>query len=594
MTTTGQTTSSGLRDPTVRIGLRLLIHTTVRYPRWALMSIASALIWMTFVVLVPYLTKVVIDEAIAAGNESLLLPLVAAIVGAGLIKALAIGGRRYFAFALSYRAETDIRNRMFEHIQRLAFSYHDQVPTGELMARSSSDLSQVRLIFAMLPITVANLALFVVIVIVMVAIDPILGLIAALSIPTLLYVANRYSGRVIRITTEVQQRLADMSTVVEEAVAGVRVVKAYGQERREVGRVSTVSDRIYDSSLSLLRHSSSYQPIFGLVPVIATVLVLWLGGVRVIDGDMTLGDFVAFTQYMQVLVFPLRITGWFFAQLPRASSAAARVTELLATDPEIDDPEDPKRLPEGPGEIRFVDVSFSYPEGPPVLDAVDLRIPGGSSVAVVGSTGSGKSTLAYLIPRFYDVESGSILVDGRDIRDTRLDELRNEISIVFEDTFLFSASISENIAFGAPDASDDQIRLAARLAQAHEFITELPDGYDTLVGERGYSLSGGQRQRVALARAVLRDPRVLILDDATSSVDAATEQEIRAALETVMAGRTTVIIAHRPQTLRLADRVIFIDDGKVAAVGTHPELLATNSRYQQVLAEEGLAEVPAK
>lgn len=588
MTTPRDAVPTGLRDPVVKTGIRLLLTTAARYQRLTVLSVAFALLWMAFVVLVPYLTKVIIDRSIQANNGDLLVPLVAAVVGAGFIKALGIGGRRYFAFAFSYRAETDLRNRLFEHIQRLAFSYHDQVPTGELMARGSSDLSQVRLVFAMLPITVANLALFVVIVIVMVLLDPILGVLSALSVPVLLILANRFAKRTIRISTDVQQRLADMSTVVEEAVAGVRVVKAYGREDRQVSRVAAVADRIYGATIRLLRYSSTYLPLFGLVPTVAMVLVLWVGGLRVIDGAMTLGDFVAFTQYMQVLVFPLRITGWFFAQLPRASAAAARITDLLETDPDIDDPPTPQTLPQGPGEIRFSSVSFSYPGGPPLLEGVDLLIPGGTSVAVVGRTGSGKSTLAYLIPRFYDVDEGLVLLDGQDVKSVRLEDLRNEIAIVFEDTFLFSSSVADNIGFGMQEATMDQIRLAARLAQAHEFISQLPDGYDTTVGELGYSLSGGQRQRIALARAVLRDPRVLILDDATSSVDAFTEEEIRVSLEKVMAGRTTVIIAHRTSTLALADRVVLIDDGRVAGVGTHEQLLRDNPKYAEVLAEEGL------
>ncbi len=583
---------SGLRDPVIRRGLRLLASTTFSYPRWAALSIASALVWMVFVVAVPLLTKVVIDDAIEGGDESLLFPLVVALVGAGLMRALGIAGRRYFAFALSYRAETDLRNRMFEHIQRLAFRFHDEVPAGEVMARASTDLRPVRLIFAMLPITIANVGLFVVIGIVMVALDPLLGVLASLSIPVMLVLANRYSRRTIRLSTDLQQRLADVTSVVEEAVAGVRVVKAYGQEEREVDRVSGSADRILDTAVRLLGHSSRYVPLFALIPTLATIVILWLGGVRVIEGAMTLGDFVAFTQFMQVLVFPLRITGWFFAQLPRASAAAVRVMDLLATDPEIADPDRPKDLPEGSGEIRFSGVSFSYPSGPPVLGGVDLVIPGGTSVAVVGATGSGKSTLAYLIPRFYDVTGGAVLLDGRDVRAVRVDELRREVAIVFQDTFLFSASIADNIAFGTQDATLDQIRLAARLTKAHGFISNLPDEYDTIVGERGYSLSGGQRQRIALARAVLRDPRILILDDATSSVDALTEQEIRASLEEVMEGRTTVIIAHRPATLQLADRVVFIDEGKVAGFAPHEALLRTNARYAEVLAEEGITETP--
>ncbi|MDH3307234.1 MAG: ABC transporter ATP-binding protein/permease, partial [Acidimicrobiia bacterium] len=288
--------------------------------------------------------------------------------------------------------------------------------------------------------------------------------------------------------------------------------------------------------------------------------------------------------------FPLRITGWFFAELPRAAAAGSRVVDLLRRAPDIEDSKHPQQLPPGPGDLRFSGVSFTYPDGPPVLEDFDLHVPGGHSVAVVGATGSGKSTLAYLLPRFYDVDAGSVLIDGMDVRNLSLEELRSAVAVVFEETFLFTASVGDNIAFGNPDASDEQIRLAARLAQAHDFITELSEGYDTMVGERGYSLSGGQRQRIALARAVLRDPRVLILDDATSSVDAVTEDEIRSALRTVMAGRTTIIIAHRPSTLSLADQVILIDGGRVVATGQHDALLRDVPRYAEVLANTtGLA-----
>ena len=577
-----------LRDPAVRSGLRLLGRTLLQYRRDSMFSIASALLWMTLVVLTPYLTKLVIDRAIEGKQRDLLLPLVGLVVAAGLLKAVGIGGRRFFAFSLSYRAETDLRNRIFEHLQRLAFSFHDRVPTGELMARSSSDLSQVRLIFAMLPITTANLVMFVIVVMVLVALDPVLGLLSALTVPALLLLANRYARRVLRASWEVQQRLADLSNVVEEVIAGVRVVKSYGQEEQEVGRLSRAADRIFTRTMDMLRLRSVYVPLFELIPAFAMVLVLFVGGRRVIDGSVTLGDFVAFTQYLVALQFPLRITGWFFAELPRAAASASRVTDLLRTAPDIRDSASATTLPDGPGEVRLAAVSFAYPDGPPVLDGVDLHIPGGSSVALVGSTGSGKTTLAYLLPRFYDPTGGSVRIDGVDINQVLIDDLRSEVALVFEETFLFSATIAENIAFGNPDATEDQVRLAARLAKAHEFITALQDGYETLVGERGYSLSGGQRQRIALARAILRDPRILILDDATSSVDAITEGEIRAALEKVMEGRTTIIIAHRTSTLTLADRVILLDEGRVVAAGPHEELLAAVPRYREVLAETGV------
>jgi ATP-binding cassette subfamily B protein len=575
-------------DPEIRHGLGLLRGTLGRYRRTSFYSTASALLWMSLVVVMPYLVKLAVDRAIEGERRDLLVPLVGIVLVAGLLKAVGIGGRRFFAFALSYRAETDLRNRLFEHLQRLAFSFHDQVPTGQLMARASSDLSQVRLIFAMLPVTVANVAMLLLVVVALILLDPVLGAVVSLVLPVLLWTANRYAGRVLRISWDVQQRLADLSQVVEEAVAGIRVVKAYGQEEQEVARLGRTAEGIYTRTMEMLRLRSAYLPLFELLPSLALVAVLGLGGLRVVDGAMSLGDFVAFTQYLGVVVFPLRMTGWFFAELPRAAAAASRVDQLLSTAPDIHDAPEAVSLPAGPGEVRFAGVSFAYPDGPPVLRRVDLLIPGGTSVAVVGPPGSGKSTLAYLVPRFYDVDEGTVLVDGVDVRRVRLEDLRREVALVFEETFLFSATVHDNIAFGNPDASEEQVRLAARLAQAHEFIADLPDGYDTLVGERGYSLSGGQRQRIALARAVVRDPRVLILDDPISSVDALVEQEIRSALEKVMAGRTTIIIAHRTSTLSLADRVVLMDEGRVAAVGIHDELLASVPRYAEVLAQEEL------
>ncbi len=579
---------SALTDPTVRAGLRLLGRTLLRYRKASALSIVSALLWMAMVATVPYLTKVVIDRAIEGSNADLLPPLVGIVIAAGALKALGIGGRRFFAFSLSYRAETEMRNRLFEHMQRLAFSFHDRTATGELMARASSDLSQVRLIFAMLPITIANVSLTIIVVVTLIVLDPILGVVASLSVPGLFLLANRYATKILGVSWEVQQRLADLSRVVEEVIAGVRVVKSYGQEEQVIGRLAKAADRIFKRTMEMLRLRSSHVPAFEMIPALATAAVLAIGGYRVVQGAMTLGDFVAFTQYLTVLVFPLRITGWFFAELPRSAAAAARVTELLKTAPEITSPKQPIPLPEGRGEVRFSHVSFSYPDGPGVLRDVNVVIPAGTSVALVGPTGSGKTTLAYLVPRFYDPDEGAVLLDGVDVRKVDIEELRAAVALVFEEPFLFSATIRENIAFGNPGASDEQIRLAARLAQAHDFIVELPDGYDTVVGERGYSLSGGQRQRIALARAILRDPRVLILDDATSSVDAVTEEQITEALRKVMEGRTTIIIAHRMSTLMLAERVLLLDEGRIVASGTHEELLATSDRYRQVLAETGV------
>ncbi len=563
-----------------------MARTLREYPTTTAVAIFGALLWMASVVAIPYTISLIFDDAILAGDRSMLVMLVGLLLGIGVFQAIGIGIRRYHGFKLSYRAEADLRNRMFSHIQRLAFAFHDETSTGQLMARASSDLSQVRLIFALMPLTLANLVMFLVVVVVLVIIDPVLGAVASLTVPALAITANRYAGKVIDLSFRIQERLADVAQVVEESVAGIEVVKAYGQQRRLERSLTAAATGIYDNTIVVARQRSIYAPLFELIPAFGTIAVLWLGGFRVIDGQLSPGEFVAFTQYLAMLVLPLMITGWFFANLPRAAAAGSRIVELLAEAPEIEDPENPVPFPEGGGEVRFDGVRFSYPGGSAVLSGMDLVVPAGTTLALVGATGSGKSTIALLVPRFYDVDGGSIVIDGVDVRDVSLDELRGEVAVVFQETFLFSASVRDNLRVGDPGADDRAIRTAARLAQAHEFISEMPDGYDTVIGERGATLSGGQRQRLALARSVLRDPRVLILDDATSSVDAVVEADIQAALRKVMEDRTTIIIAHRASTLALADQVAFLEDGVVVGVGTHEELLERIPRYAQVLASD--------
>jgi ATP-binding cassette subfamily B protein len=548
------------------------------------MSILGALIWMAMVIAVPYLVGEAIDLVVGDSSMTEVWPILGLIVLAGAIQAVGISLRRYFGFKMSYRAEADLRNRIFTHIQRLAFSFHDVTSTGELMARASSDLSQLRLILAMAPITLANLVMFIVVAVVLVIIDPVLGLTASLMVPALLFTSARFASKVVGFSFDLQQRLSELSHVVEETVSGIEVVKSYGQEAQQQARLDDKAETIYDASMGMARQRAIYRPFFEIIPALGTVAVLAIGGIRVVDDAITFGEFVAFTQYLAVMVLPLLITGWFFANLPRSAAAASRIDALLETAPEIREPNHPTALKPGHGEVRFHNVSFSYPDGTEVLHDVNLTIPGGTSVGLVGATGSGKSTIAHLIPRFYDVTAGSITLDHVDVRDLALDDLRGEVSVVFQESYLFSASIEVNIRVGDPMASDERVRSAARLAKAHDFICSFDDGYETVVGERGSTLSGGQRQRVSLARGVVRDPRVLILDDATSSVDAIVEAEIQAALRQVMAGRTTVIIAHRTSTLALVDNVAFIEDGRVVAFGPHQELLETVPRYSEVLA----------
>jgi ATP-binding cassette subfamily B protein len=576
---------SSLAD--LRDGISLLWRVLTNYRAVAAVSIVGAAVWMAAVVTIPYLVGSVVDAAVIDGDMALVWPLLGLLVVAGVIQAVGISLRRYFGFKLSYRAEADLRNQIFTHVQRMAFNFHDVTSTGDLMARASSDLSQLRMILSMLPITLANLVMFFVVTIVLVIIDPVLGLVASLMIPALLIISGRFASRVVGYSFELQQHLSGLSQVVEESISGIEVVKSYGQEPQQQRKLDDKAAVIYGSAMGMAKERAVHRPLFEIIPAFGTVAVLAVGGIRVIDGAITIGEFVAFTQYLAVMVLPLMITGWFFAHLPRSAAAASRIDELLLTAPEIVEPERPVELRPGPGEIRFRDVVFSYPDGTRVLDGVDLVIPGGTSVGLVGATGEGKTTLGHLIPRFYDTTSGSVSIDGVDVRDIRLDQLRSEVAVVFQETFLFSSSIEANIRVGDAMASDEQVRAAARLAQAHEFICATPDGYRTVVGERGATLSGGERQRVSLARGVVRDPRVLILDDATSSVDAVVEAEIQSALRQVMSGRTTVIIAHRTSTLSIVDNVVFIEGGKVVAFGPHDTLLREVPRYAAVLAASG-------
>jgi ATP-binding cassette, subfamily B, bacterial len=436
--------------------------------------------------------------------------------------------------------------------------------------------------------------------VILASIDPVLTVLALGSLPFMNVLATRFSRRLYPSVMGIQRESAELAAVVEESVAGVRVIKGLGAERVQAARLKSEAEDVYDESMAAARTRASFLPGLELLPNIGLIAVLAYGGHQVLNGSLSLGSLIAFNIYIAMLVWPLRMLGMIVAQAQRAVVSAERVDEVLATAPLVADAPHPVPLPAGPGgrdlrshgrsgrgiggAVVFDGVHFAYGGRTPVLDGFDLGVMPGESVALVGATGSGKSTVARLIPRFYDVEAGRIALDGVDVRDLRLRDLRRAIGIVFEDTFLFSDTIAANIAFADPDAPHAAIERAARLAGAHEFICELGDGYATRIGERGYSLSGGQRQRIAIARAILADPRVLILDDATSAVDPTKEHEIRDALAGVMSGRTTIVIAHRPATIALADRVVLIDSGRVAAEGTHESLLATDHRYRQVLA----------
>jgi ATP-binding cassette subfamily B protein len=511
------------------------------------------------------------------------------VVAAGVIAGLFTAMRRWYAFRESRWIETRLREQIFSHLLKLHVGYHDKMQTGQLMSRASSDLQQLQAFVVMIPITLSNLAMLIAVVALLIVSQPMLAMFALAPLPIVNVMASRFSRQIHPAVLAVQQEQAQLATVVEESVSGVRVIKGFGAEQVQARKLKTEADDIWNVSLVAAKIRSKFLPALDLLPSIGLIAVLGIGGHRVINGQMTVGDLVKFNAYITMLIWPLRNLAMTVALAQRASVALIRVDEVLSTPSLVIDPLSPTSLPtptdDRPvGEVIFDDTVFAYEGASPIINHFSVTIQPGQAIALVGATGSGKSTVVRLLTRFHDVQQGSIRLDGIDVRQLKLSELRTAVGIVFEETFLFHDSVADNIAFSRPDATPEVIERAARLAGAHDFIMELPDGYQTILGERGYSLSGGQRQRIAIARAIVSDPRVLVLDDATSAVDPSKEHEIREAMATVMKGRTTIVIAHRPGTIALADTVILLDEGRAVAVGTHEGLLANNERYRQVLA----------
>ena len=563
----------------------------VRPYRWdLLLSIALAIGAQLAGLAIPWLTGRVVDDAIREEDTQQLWVLIGLILLAGAVRFGLMVVRRFVAGRMAVTVEYDLRNRLYDHLQTLSFSFYDRNQTGQLMSRATVDLSAVRvfLSYGLLFLSQHIITVFAVTALLLV-IDPVLALVGLAITPLLVGVATRYSRVSHPVLTDVQQRLADVTTQAEENVVGVRVVKAFGQEERETARFRERAEDVFDANIKATRQRAAYLPLLEFLPTLAVAAVLLIGGRAVVSGRITLGDFVTFTLLLGMLVFPLRMLGMWIGQAQRAVASGARIFAVLDERREVDDAPQARGLPDGGGAIRFEDVEFAYAGGRTVLRGIDLDVPAGTTVALIGPTGCGKTTLAGLVPRFYDVTGGRVLVDGVDVRELRLDDLRRSVGVVSEDTFLFSATIRENIAFGAPDATDEQVRRAAQRAQALPFIEALPAGFDTMVGERGLTLSGGQRQRIAIARALLIDPRILILDDATASVDASTEARIKAALREVMRGRTTIIIAHRLSTIALAERIVVLDAGRIDADGDHESLLVENAIYREIH-EHGLVD----
>jgi ABC-type multidrug transport system fused ATPase/permease subunit len=549
-------------------------------------SLGLAAAAMAMGVLIPYLVGRTVDD-IRHGGPSL-WPLAMAILATGLLRLAFSVVRRLVAGRVSLGVEFDLRNRMYSHLQGLELGFFDRQQTGQLMSRSTVDLQAVRFFLGYGLVFILQSAITILVsAAVMVAVNPFLAAVVLSPMPLVIYVAYRYGRRNRPASQEVQQRIAELTAEAEENVSGVRVVKAFAQERRQLHRFRQSVKRVFDQSMVSTRLRAFYSPFIGFLPQLGLAALLLVGGRQAIHGTISVGEFVAFYGYVVMLTSPMRMFGVSLGMAQRAVASGARVFEILDREPELISPPGAPPLPPGPGRVELRGVSFEYADGPEVLRDVDLEVEPGQTVALVGPTGSGKTTLVGLIPRLYDVRTGQVLVDRTDVRSVDVASLRREIALVSDDAFLFSATLRENIAYARPEAGDEEVRDAVRRAGLEEFVASLPEGLETLVGERGLTLSGGQRQRVAIARALVARPRILILDDATSSVDATTESLIKAALSEVMEGRTTFVIAHRLSTIALADQIVVLEGGRVAASGTHDELVEDSGLYR-LIAEKGL------
>ncbi|MFE7788320.1 ABC transporter ATP-binding protein [Streptomyces sp. NPDC057460] len=554
-----------------------------RYRRNVLLALGSSLAGMAVLALVPLITKVIIDDVV--GNHTRSLGVwTGLLIAAAVLVYISTYIRRYYGGRLALDVQHDLRTEMYGTLTRLDGKRQDELSTGQVVGRATSDLQLIQGLLFMLPMTIGNVLLFLISLVIMAWLSPLLTLVAIAVAPALWYIARRSRSRLFPATWYAQGQAAAVAGVVDGAVSGVRVVKGFGQEEQETGKLREVGRKLFAGRLRTIRLNARYTPALQAVPALGQVAMLALGGWLATRGEITLGTFVAFSTYLAQLVGPVRMLAMVLTVGQQARAGVERVLELIDTEPTMQD--GTVELPaDAPASVEFDDVRFGYDPERPVLDGFSLTIEPGETVAVVGASGSGKSTVSLLLPRFYDVSHGAVLVGGHDVRELTQDSLRAAIGLVPEDSFLFSDTVRANIAYGHPDATQDQIEQAARAAQADRFIADLPLGYDTKVGEHGLTLSGGQRQRVALARAILTDPRLLLLDDATSAVDARVEHEIHEALAQVMAGRTTLLIAHRRSTLGLADRIAVLEEGRLADIGTHEELERRSPLYRRLLTD---------
>jgi ATP-binding cassette subfamily B protein len=552
--------------------------------KWTIVgAVVSGLLWQAAAIASPLLIRKAVDSGIVADDQTALWWACAGIAALGLVEAVSGGSRHYFAIRNRALADAQVRDSIFRRALELDAHYHDRVGAGELISRASNDAELVARMFDSIGHTIGYVLTVVGVAAVMFAIEWHLALAVLAPLPLISIGFGRYSTRYAARTKVNQEKLGDLTALAEETISGIRVVKGIGAAPALSARFRRTSDDVVRTALDVANVDSVFLPALEALPLIGMLVSLWYGGHLVLDGTITVGTFALFTFYLVLLVMPLRTIGQRVSTAQRAVAAARRVVDVLHAEPEVIEAPSAAAFPQS-SEVRFDDVHFAYGEEQPILAGFSLTIPEGTSLALVGSTGSGKSTAAALLARFYDPDRGSVSIGGLDVRDLRIDELRRSVGIVFEETFLFGDTVRGNVAFASPEAEEDEVERAARLAGASDFVERLPEGYETVLGERGFSLSGGQRQRIAIARAILADPHVLILDDATSAVDASKEHEIRSALAEVMNGRTTLVIAHRPATIALADRVAVVDDGRVVEEGTHAELIARSARYRSLLA----------
>ena len=584
-------------DPNRELGwMRRILPLIRQHRRPLVIGSISGVVALVLQVAVPAAARSAIDSTIAS-DRSDLTQWVVVLLGLGVGRFLLGLTYRYALFQLAWNVETDVRALLYDHLTTLSFSYYDRTQSGQVISRANSDIRSIQLLLAYGPLIMMSGLAFVLALGFMLTIHVPLTLVAMTTLPMVYVAGQKLRTTVFPLTWVSQARMAELATIVDENVNGTRVVKSFAAEERQVNLLARAADHLHWANVQAIKTRARYTPFIEALPRLGMALVLLYGGILAIDGKVSIGTLFAFNAYVIMMQAPFRMFGFILLQAQRASASATRIYEVLDETTDIADAAGAKDLTRPAGDIEFSDVHFTYPNAAmsfdegvtpqrlPVLTGFDLSIAAGETIAIVGRTGSGKSTVARLLARFYEADNGTIAIDGHPIDSVTLASLRHHVGLVFDEPFLFSSTVRDNIAYGLPNAPLDDIVRAATAAQAHGFITDLENGYDTVVGERGYTLSGGQRQRIAIARTLLENPPILILDDATSAIDVTVEVAIHHALHELLADRTTILIAHRLSTIALADRVVLLEAGQIVATGTHSELLATEPRYVQILAE---------